>query len=360
MKICYLSHVTNYHTKKWCEYFAAKGHDVHVISFEPGKIEGVTVHVIDIKIDRGGSDLHKLRYMMTGRKIKKIVEDINPDIVHAHVATSYGVACALSGIKTYFLSVWGYDVYEFPKKSVFHKLLLKYSLYKASFILSTSNAMSKQTHQFTKKKIDVTPFGVNTDIFRQYEEKKKNENKFVIGVIKLLSYKYGIHILIKAFKIFIDKNPLLNCELRIAGNGPDEDKLKNLANELGIGEKVVWLGFINQKEVVKELNKFNVAVIPSYTESFGVSAVEAQACEIPLIVTNVGGLVEATKPNVTSIVVPPDNPEAIAEALIKLQKDKELCKTMGRNGREYVIENFDLFKNFQVIENMYIEYLQQY
>lgn len=354
MKICFLSHITNYHTQKWCKYFVEKGYEVHVISFEQGKIEGVTEHIIDIGVNREGSDIHKLKYMLTGRNIKKIIKKIKPDIINVHFATSYGIACALSGIKGYILSVWGYDVYDFPQKSIFHKMILKYSLNKASLILSTSKAMEIQTKKFTNKEILITPFGVDTNIFKP-KKVKRDKDKFIIGTIKLLSPKYGIDVLIKAFKLFVDNNKNIECELRIGGSGPEEIKLKNLANELGVFDKIVWLGFIDQNKVAEEINGFDVVVIPSIldSESFGVSAVEAQACEVPVIVSNVGGLTESTNPGISSIVVEPKSPLEIEKALSKLFKDNELRKQMGKKGREYVLDNFQLKDNFKNIEEIY-------
>ena len=364
MKICYLSHASNYHTIKWCRYFADKGHEVHLISFEPGNISGVKVHEIDINVDRKGSDIHKLKYLLAGKKIKKIIKQIEPDIVHAHFATSYGIACAISGISNYFLSVWGYDVYEFPEKSIFHKLILKYSLKRANRILSTSSSMKEQTLKFTNKNIDITPFGVDTNIFKPIKEIKDNKfnnNMFVVGTIKLLAPKYGIDYLIRGFKLFNDKYNNNNFQLRIGGDGPDEKKLKKLAYDLGINEKVVWLGYIDQEEVIKELNLFDIAVIPSVSdsESFGVAAVEAQACETPVIVTNVGGLTESTKPGITSMAIQPRSPEEICEKLISLYENKEIASKMGKEGRKYVKENFELSNNFGYVESIYEKYLHK-
>lgn len=357
MKICFLSHINNYHTKKWCKYFVDIGYDVHVISFEEGNIEGVTTHLVDVNVNKNGSDFQKIKYMLSGKQIKQIIKRINPDIVNVHFATSYGIAAALSGIDDYFLSVWGYDIYDFPRKSILHRILLKYSLKKATNILSTSTAMAIETNKYTDKRIRITPFGVDTNVFRPLNNNKEKE-KIVIGSIKSLHYKYGMSYLIKAFKIVSDK-ALCDIELRIAGKGPEESNLKNLANELGISNKIKWLGFIDESEVVRQLNEFDIAIVPSvFYESFGVSAVEAEACEVPVIVTNVGGLKESTKENVTSLVVRPKDEIGMSNAIEKLINDKKLRKSMGKNGREYVKKNFELKNNFRDVEKIFLNNLR--
>ena len=114
MRICFLAPINNYHTIKWCEYFISKGHEVHVISFTKGDIDNVNVHYIDCGVNVSDSDTKKIKYLFKYKKIKRLIKDINPDIVNAHYATSYGMIASLCNID-YILSIWGNDVYVFPK-----------------------------------------------------------------------------------------------------------------------------------------------------------------------------------------------------------------------------------------------------
>ena len=128
MKILFLAPANNYHTQKWCGYFVSRGYDVHVISFFPGTIDGVTVHFLDCGVDWQQSDSKKLKYLLKTPKIRRIVSEISPDIISVHYATSYGTAAGIAGLQNYALSVWGGDVYTFPHKSPMHRALLQYSL----------------------------------------------------------------------------------------------------------------------------------------------------------------------------------------------------------------------------------------
>ena len=138
MKICFIAPADNYHTVKWVNWFVGRGHDVHIISFIYAQLTNATVHYIDAGVKPTDRDWTKLKYLMKSYKIKEIVNQIQPDIINVHYATSYGTAAALSGIKNYVLSVWGSDVYDFPRKSFFHKWMLQYSLIKATYLFSTS------------------------------------------------------------------------------------------------------------------------------------------------------------------------------------------------------------------------------
>ncbi len=358
MKICFIGPANSAHIVKWCNWFGGKGHDVHVISFTQGIITGTTVHLIDLRVDTGGSDLGKLKYLTTGRKIKKLVSEIEPDIVNVHYATSYGMAVALSGIKNYVLSVWGSDIYDFPKKSPIHKLMLKYSLKKAPHLFSTSKAMADEASQYTDKHFEITPFGVDMKLFNPDKRTRPfGFPPFTIGTVKTLADIYGIDYIIKAAAILNRDHPEVDIQVRISGDGPDREKYEKLIEILGIRNITTFLGRVSQEQVAREWANMDVAVIPSVLyESFGVAAVEAQASNTPVIISDVEGLKETTSPNASSIVVPRKNEYEIAEALWKLYESPELRYRMGESGRAYVNENFELNNSFINIEKLLFEH----
>lgn len=354
MKICFVGPANSSHIVKWCNWFSSRGHEIHVISFTPGEITSATVHLIDLGVDTNGSDVGKLKYLTTGGKIKRLVEDIHPDIVNVHYATSYGIAVALSGVKNYVLSVWGSDIYDFPKKSPLHRALLKYSLWKAPYLFSTSRAMAKEGSKYTKKEFEITPFGVDMKLFNPNKRTRpQNEPPFTIGTVKTLADLYGIEYILKAAAIIKDEHKDLDIGVRISGDGPDAEKYKELANELGISNITSFQGRISQEQAASEWANMDVAVIPSVLyESFGVAAVEAQASEIPVVISDVEGLKETTIPGISSIVVDKKNEREIADAIIKLYREPELRQKMGNAGRAYVNENFELQSMFENIEEL--------
>ena len=357
MKILFLAPANSNHTQKWAGYFISKGYDVHVISLTEGNIQGATLHILKTNTNVNASDFNKLSYLFYVKKISKITKAVAPDIVSVHYATSYGGLAALSNIKNYSLSIWGSDVYHFPQKSFFHKLVLKYSLHRAHLLLSTSKAMALEAKKYTRKDFVITPFGVDTDLFNP-QKRTRNDNLFVFGNIKSLSPVYGIELIIKAASLIKRKRPDIKFQVRIAGKGPYEVQYKKMAIEEGV-DNIVWLGFIPQEQAAVEWANFDVAVIPSYRESFGVSALEAQASSIPVIITDVDGLKEATIPNQTSIVVNKGDAEAIADSLIFFYDNKEVAKKMGAAGRLFVKSTYEYEACFNYIENTLLSRLNK-
>lgn len=358
MKICYLGDANSIHTKKLCWFFRDKGYDVSVISLNDGEIEGVKVYSMAMKIENQGSSIAKLKYLKNIMEIKKIVRDLNPDILHAHYATSYGLIGSMVNYKPYIISVWGSDVYDFPNKSFIHREILKYNLKKADLVLSTSKVMAEETNKYTDKEILITPFGVDIDRFKPNKDNKEKNDEIVIGTVKTLEDNYGIDYLIKAFNIVIKRNKNLKLKLRIAGKGSKEEELRNLCKEFNIEDYVEFLGYIEQKEVPRVFNSFDIAVFPSIFESFGVAAVEAEACGIPVIVSDAGGLMEATSSEYSSLIFKKKDINDLVNRIETLLYDNELRQRMGINARKFVEENYNYIDNFNYMNSIYLDLMK--
>lgn len=357
MKICLLADATSIHTIKICDYLIKNNHQVFVVSLQKAKIDGVEVICFNENNVRNRSDLSKISYFFYVFKIKQIVNVIKPDILHAHYASSYGTIGSLINYHPYVLSVWGSDVYLFPNKSKIHKYILSKNLSKADCIMSTSEAMSKEVKKYTKKRVYITPFGVDFSIFKP-TTKKTSDGIIKIGITKTLNTIYGIDYLIKAFRIASDELRGRDIKLLIAGEGEHEEEFRNLVKRLNLDSQVEFLGFLNRQEIVSFYHMIDIAVFPSISESFGVSVIEAQACGKPVIVSDVGGLTEVTNPGETSIVVQSRNIQQLAEAIIDLSINQNVRDIMGKKAYEYVKSKYDINKNFKIIEEIYMKMLE--
>ncbi|MHA1539480.1 MAG: glycosyltransferase [Alphaproteobacteria bacterium] len=328
MKVLLLSDPQNIHTIRWVEGLEAEGVIVEVFGI-PENITSATEGAFK-----------KLKALKVLPELWRKIKDFKPDIVHAHYATSYGILGSLCFFRPYFLSVWGRDVYTFPKRSSLHKALLKFNLWRADRIFSTSHAMRKETKLYTKKKIDVVPFGIDASIFKVTHKNASpfHKDAFVIGTVKVCAPKYGIDILIRAFKILKENNPRLPLKLLIVGGGPHKENLMQLVKSLGLQDDCVFTGQVSHDRIPAYHNAIDVSVFPSRcdSESFGVSVIEACACKNPVVVSNVGGLPEVVENNKTGFVVPPENPDSTATAIQRFIDNPELIATMGENGRARV------------------------
>ena len=368
MKILILANSRSIHTKRWVTSLAQRDIEVLLFSFEENPDFDYKSQK-NISVFQGGfqdtylndGEISKITLVKFLPKLRSCIKEFKPDIVHAHYATSYGLLGALCGFKPFVLSVWGSDIYDFPKISFMHKLMIKFNLYRATKILSTSHVMAQETNLYTKKEIEVTPFGIDLTKFKKQEKKNEfSKDTIVIGTVKILIAKYGIDYLIRAFKIVRDKNPDLSLKLMIVGDGADKNKLIKLCKELHISDAVAFIGAIDNTLVPSYLNMMDVYVALSTlnSESFGVAIIEASACEKPVVVSNVGGLPEVVDDGVTGFVVENKNQQEAAKAIQKLIHDKELREKMGVAGRKRVKELYDWEKNVSLKVDIYSNLMQ--
>lgn len=359
MKLLLLANSNSIHTKRWTISLAQKGIEICLFSLEKNRgteyinLPNVKLIYGEIKnITKKNGEISKVALLKYLPKIKSIIKEFNPDLVHAHYATSYGLLGSLCGFHPFVLSVWGSDIYLFPNVSILHKALLKYNLSKADYVLSTSHIMARETSRYTPKKIEITPFGIDPELFKK-DTSNENIDDFIVGTIKELAPIYGIDILIRSFHLVIQNNPGKKLKLQIIGDGPDRENLQKLTYELRIQESVDFIGKIENCLLPKYYNNFSVAAFLSITESFGVVAIESMACECPVIVSDADGFTEVVKDNESGFIVPKRNIEATAMAIQKFIDDPSLREKMGRKGRERAVNLYDWSKNVDHMVNIY-------
>lgn len=366
MKVLLLSDTFSEHTEKWALGLANSGIQIGLFSFNKATYEwydhpNITVFFEPEKKINAESTLTKLSYVKYVTVLKKIIKHFKPDILHAHYATSYGLVGALSGFKPYILSVWGSDVYDFPRHSKFHKKIFQYNINKADLLLSTSHVMKGELQKYTSKEVFVTPFGVDVTEFSPKPVIKKEKDKIYIGTIKNMQEKYGIVYIIEAAEILVRRRKDLNLKFLLIGGGSDLENYKKLIISKNLSPYFEVLGRVPFSQISTYHNLLDIFLNVSIddSESFGVACVEAMACEKPVVVTDVGGLMEVVNQGEFGRVVKKKDPEALAAALEKLIDDPQQAKELGINARKNVLKNYDWNNNLRIMTDIYKELLQK-
>lgn len=366
MKILILAAGNDIHSVRWANQLALHGNDVHLCYVSNQKpamdkyIDGVFLYELKVPAPYG--------YYLNMLQLKKIIRKIKPDILNAHYSSGYGTLARLVNFSPYLLSVYGSDVYDFPYQKKMNMRIIKKNLRAADQIASTSHAMARQTASLVNmpvSKIHITPFGVDIEKFSN-KCANKDTNKIIIGSIKKLSPKYGIKYGILAIEYLVKKlrkdHNNLNIEYRIYGEGEEKQELDLLAKECGISNIVKFMGRIPHEVVPQVLNEMDIFLGNSIldSESFGVAIVEAMACEVPVIVTDVDGFKEVVDNGDSGIMVPRKNPKAMAEEINKLIEYPELRKEIGQKQRKRVIENYNWIDNVKKMEGIYKKMIEEH
>lgn len=355
MKIAMLALAHSIHSVRWANALAERGHEVHLISstknIDP-LLEEVRYHRLPFAAPLG--------YFLNTRALRRLLADIEPDVLNTHFASGYGTLARLTKFTPNVLSVWGSDVFDFPKKSAAHKRLIQSNLNAAQWICSTSNVMADEVRSLVEtKRLSTIAFGIDLEAFTPALASSTSD-EIVIGTVKTMKPKYGVDVLIRAFAVLRarvrSEQPELadKLKLRLVGGGPDLKSLQALAAELGIGDVTTFTGAIPHEMVPTNLQKLDVYVALSRldSESFGVAVLEASACELPVVVSDAGGLPEVVEQSRTGFIVPREDPDSAARALFTLVTNPGLRNTMGAAGRKHVEKNYDWQDNVSSMEQL--------
>lgn len=355
-KICILADAESIHTKKWVEYFANLNNDVHLISMRDTKYKyPANVHLYIIKPPLNS----KISYFLLIPKVKKIIKNIKPDILHSFYASSYGMLGMACKMHPYIVSAWGSDIYEFPKSSSLNKWLLKRILNSCDAVCSTSKDMAREIKNYYSRDIVLTPFGVDTDKFKCITP-IFTKKYTTIGIAKGLEKIYGINYLIDAFTNLCKEWNEDDLRLMIVGDGSERENLEKLCRDNKIQSQVNFVGRVSNNEVPKYLNNMDIVCFPSLSESFGVAAIEAGACKRPVVASNVGGLKEVIIDNSTGYLVGAQNSEDIKEKIKFILQNKNKAIEVGNNARCHVEENYSWKNNASIMKKLYKRYINTF
>lgn len=354
MKLCYLGDASSVHTQRWLKYFAEKGHDVHLISYVVSNIDGVEVH----KLPKVKNDY--LSFIIRYLKVRKLIKDIKPDIIHAHYIGGYGWLGALLGFHPFVASVWGSDILIEPNISRISSILTKYALKKADIITcdgeNTKNSMTSL--KIEHKKINIIYHGVDTTEFIS----TKKDEKFIEDLVggkhpviisaRGLVQKNDMVTLVNAIPMVLKK--ISDARFIIAGEGGEKVYLKEIADSLGVLDSIRFIEWIPHDELSKYLASSEVYVSTSLWDGgISISTLDAMACEIPCVVTDIADNKMWIKDGINGFVVPIKNPKILADKIIYLLENGNIRENYGKISRKIVEENHNYFEEMDKVEHLY-------
>lgn len=295
------------------------------------------VRLLNINI-RTKSELSPRLYLALPH-LRRYVKEHNIEIIHAHTRITQVMGRLLKTLtrRPYVSTCHGYFKPRFSRR-IFPCW--------GDAVIAISQAVCdhlKKDFGVKKEKTALIPSGLDLEAFPLIDEEKRKRNRRrlglsdepLIGIVARLSDVKGQDILIKAMKKVIERIP--RARLLIAGEGKWESSLKDLARSLGLTDHVLFYAGVN--ETVDSLSMLDVFAMPSRSEGLGLSVMEAQACGLPVAASRVGGIPSLIEDGQTGFLVEPENPDALAGALVKILENPGLAKRVGSAARKFIEEN---------------------
>jgi len=358
MKICYIAEGSSIHTQKWMKYFAGRGHELHLISRKP--FEAIDSKGLNSYWLTSARYPVLLRYPYDTLRVRRLIKEIKPDMLHVHYAVGYGLLGALSGFHPFILSVWGSDILVAPKQSKIYRGTVKLAIGRADVIHCDADHIIAPLIKLGAKpeKIKLIYFGVDTQKFKPADRNKKLQEELGIvnspTVISIRSLEpiYDIETLISSIPMVLKEIP--EAKFLIVGGGSQEAKLKEQGESLGISQSVKFTGRISNDELPEYLNSVDIYVSTSLSDAgLASSTAEAMACGLPVIITDFGDNKKWVEDGTNGFLIPLKNSQVLASKIIQLIRNKEVRDKFGQINRQIIEERNDWQKEMRKIEELY-------
>ncbi len=370
MKICYIASTgSTGHAERWVKYFADSGHEVHLVTSKPsdGGIRNLKLHLRKTFGPRIPIINHLINSVPTVIQLRRMIRNINPDVVHAHAVEVDALLGAVSGFHPFVVTPWGSDVLVAPKESKISRWIVKYVLKRADLITCDAEHIKKPLIELgaSSQKIKRINFGVDTGEFmpglkngRLGKELEIFDSPTVI-TSRRLDPDCDIASLITAIPQVLAEVP--EAKFVIIGQGSEEAKLKELSKSLGVSESVRFIGWVPHDELPQYLTSADIFISTALSDAgLATSTAEAMACGLPVIITDFGDNREWVENGVNGFIIPLRSPQVLASRIVHLLRNTDIREKFGKINRQIIVERNSWEKEMRKMEKLYEELILRY
>jgi N-acetyl-alpha-D-glucosaminyl L-malate synthase BshA len=349
---------------------AALGHQVHFITYSQpfrltGREEGIFYHEVPV------SNYPLFEYppydLALATRMSEVAEYYDLDLLHVHYAIPHSVSALLArqmlaarGRKLPFVTtLHGTDI-TLVGLDRSYLPITRFGIEESDGVTSISQYLKDKTIEefHIQNPIQVIPNFVNCDVYKPLEDRAAARERYAASGEKILIHLSNfrpvkrVTDVVKVFARVVEQVP---ARLLLVGDGPDRSSAEWLAHNLGIQDRVAFLG--KQESVNELLPVADLMLMPSELESFGLAALEAMACRVPTIATNVGGVPELIDDGVTGRLFPVGATESMAQAAIEVLSNPRKLAEMGQAGRASAQARYCASRIIPLYEKYYGEVL---
>jgi N-acetyl-alpha-D-glucosaminyl L-malate synthase BshA len=351
---------------------AARGHEVHFMAYAlPFRLGNLTRNLYFHEVSVNAYPLFEhppytlnLTSMMTD-----LVRHQKLDLLHVHYAIPHATSAVLArqilqtqGIRVPVVTtLHGTDITIVGRDPSFAPVV-NYSINESDAVTAVSEYLRQETlaHFDIKKEIEVIPNSIDSRTFRRMDESELRRHlcpdceKVLVHISNFRPVKNTLHVVRIFHRLWSEGHKI---KLLLVGDGPDRVPAEHLARELGVHDHVRFLG--KQESVEEVLSISDVFLMPSGSETFGLAALEAMACEVPVVASDIGGLPELVVEGETGYLCPLGDIEAFAERTRRILTDTALATRMSRAARERARDLYDERTIIPMYESLYERTIEQ-
>ena len=321
---------------------AKRDHEVHFISYEqPFRLDGFHESIFFHEVEMLEYPLFKYPPYSLSLSVKmaQIIESEKLDILHVHYAMPHAASAYLAkkivgdeNIKI-ITTLHGTDITLVGNHHSFFRIT-KFSIEQSDGVTCVSEFLKSTTKETfdIKRGMEVIHNFVDTEVYKRDGNRKnldmiEPDDKVIIHISNFRPVKRISSII----KVFCNISKKVKSKLLLVGDGPEMCKIRNMVSKLDLDNKVIFTG--RQNDIIPLLNISDLYMLPSKSESFGLSALEAMSCGVPVIGTSIGGLKEVVEHGISGYICDPGDIKAMSKAAVAVLANKKNRIKMGLAAR---------------------------
>lgn len=349
MRVIYFSFDYSPHDHRFLSALAESEHEVFYVRLQRGPRQ-VEDRPVPSKIEQvlwaGGQrefrwrDLPKLVM-----DFRRVVKRIKPDLIHAGPIQTCAFIAVLSGFRPILTMSWGFDLMEDVHKNKWMEHITRYTLKRSTFFTSDANVTRDKAvaYGMNPERTVVFPWGVDLQRFNVPTFERSNVQTFTLFCNRSWEPRYGVDVLAKAYVKVAAANP--NVSLILLGGGSQGAAIRRILQNGGVLERVHFGGQVSQSDLPRWVHMADLFISPSHVDGSSVSLMEALACGLPCLVSDIPANTEWVTDGVNGWLFRDGDADDLAAKILRILAERESLSRIGRAARATAEQKADWRKN---------------
>ncbi len=346
LHLCLLGDANSPHTRRWAGEMLARGWRVSLVTARPEPLDGVEQRVLPPV--RRSTD-----WLLRAGAARRHVQELAPDIVHAHYLTSYGYLAARCGRHPLVLTAWGSDLLVTPQSSPWMRWLTGWILRRADLITGDSASLMDAARAYRQHApLHEIHWGVDRTRFAPSHW----EHKEGLQIVSLRAWEANYHIdtLIQAFALLRQRLPGAAPRLHLLGGGSLQARLRALVDQLGLAPCVQFHGRLDDAGMAAVLARCKISVTVPASDATSVAMLESMACGLAVVASDLAANRQWIDPD---LLVPAGDARTLADVLQKLAGDEIRMRQAGERNAERIALEGDRKAQMDRVDRLYRQLL---
>jgi glycosyltransferase involved in cell wall biosynthesis len=356
VRILYFSRDYTPHDFRFLSSLAETSHEIFYLRLErnsplledrvlPKNIKQLSLNVGDQKFSYGNIIAYR-------RKLKQIILELKPDIIHAGPIQTCAFLVSTTGFKPLVTMSWGSDILKESQKNKLLKWITKFTLDRSTVLLGDCDAVREKSIEFgfPVDHFVQFPWGVDLNQFsparnNSFRERRGWQENFVILSLRSWEPIYGVDVVAKAFSLAAKEVP--DLRLILLGNGSQASLIRSIIENEGVSDKVFFGGQVTQKDLPVYYQSSDLYISASQSDGSSVSLMEAMACGIPPLVSDIPGNREWIIPDHNGWLFPNGDVLNLRDQILNIYKIRNDLQEISLNTRQQAEQKADWTRNFK-------------